>query len=71
MTLTHRKEAAGIERSVAPLRVFALIKELGTRVRCGVTSVNREPLFDLHAIAVAPREVAAGPIEVGTVFVGE
>ena len=70
--LAHRKEAAGIECGFAPLRVFALVKELRTRVRRWVITANREPFFDLNAVAIAPRNLAAvWSSEVGTVLVGE
>ena len=64
-------QATNVKAGRAPLRVLALVEELGAGVRAGVVIVNREAALGRNSIAVAPIETVIGPVEVGAVPVCE
>ena len=69
--LAKRKQAANEYGCSAPFRVLTRVPELGDDIRRDVTAVNLPRPFDVNAIAIVPREVAALPVEIGTVSVRE
>lgn len=54
----------------APFTVSAFVNNLGASVRRGMVGVNREATFKRQPVAIAPSELAIGPIQIGAVPVG-
>src|SRR5579863_277914 len=69
--LAYREQAPGVDCGVTPFAVLALVKGFHAGIGCGVIGVNREPVFDLQTVAIAPREFTTLPIEICTVSVGD
>ena len=68
--LAQRQQAAGIEADGTPLSVLAFVEELCAGVGPGMIAVNRKAPFGRNSVAIAPSETAIGPVQIGSVLVG-
>jgi hypothetical protein len=68
-TLAERKQAANEYGGRAPFRVLARVPEFGGGIKLQVITADFPRPFDIDPIAIVPGEVAALPVEIGTVSV--
>jgi len=69
--LAQWKEASGIDCRITPFFILALVEELDAGVWGGMIGEDCKPPFNLQAVAIAPRDLARLPIEIGAVPVRE
>ena len=65
-----RQKAACIQIGGAPLAVLALVEDFGTGVGRGMVVADCEAPFGRYPVAIAPSELAIGPIQIATVSIG-
>src|SRR5271170_1831300 len=61
---TNRENTSGIDRSLAPFPVAALVEGLNTHIRRHLIRTNWNRLFHLESISIPPGKVATLPVKV-------